>query len=131
MNSVVKNLQYTIFQYYVFDVRWSVRLGINLVPKQVIKKSCYTVLHMLYTLVIFQWQKCLHLSCLWNTSTNWWHHCHKQWVQVWCAPYWLQHFAAAVRTLHGFGGLLPLPELAPDDLSVCFVNHDSKAHLTF
>ena len=49
-----KKLQCAIFQNSVFDVGWSVRLGINLVPKQVIEKSCYTVLHVLYTLVIFQ-----------------------------------------------------------------------------
>ena len=44
-NFVVKNLWCAIFQNSVFDVGWSVRLGIHLVPKQVMRKLGYTVLH--------------------------------------------------------------------------------------
>ena len=36
-----------------------------------------------------------------------------------------------VRILHGFGGLLCLPETAPDNLAAFFVLSDRRAHIKF
>ena len=35
------------------------------------------------------------------------------------------------RVVHGFGGLLRLPGMAPDDLVACFVLCDRRANLKF